>query len=71
MWERDLSPWYCPEGNAMAEGYCRRLSPRCHPEGGAVAEDSPVYSSLTVYLKDINIFKLCFNYVIYDAEKTA
>ena len=55
----------------MAEDYCRRLSPRCHPEGGAVAEDSPVYSSLTVYLKDINIFKLCFNYVIYDAEKTA
>ena len=49
------------------------LSPRCHPEGGAVAEDSPVYSSLTCYLENINIsrFKLCFNYVIYGAERTA
>ena len=74
MWKRDLSPWYCPEGSAMAEDFfCRRLSPRCHPEGGAMAEDSPVYSSLTFNLDDINIrrFKLCFNNVIYGAEKTA
>ena len=73
MRARDLCPWYCPEGSAMAEDYCRRLSPRCHPESCAVAEDSPVYSSLTFYLEDINIrrFKLCFNYVMYGAEKTA
>ena len=59
MWKRDLSPWYCPEGSAMAEDlFCRRLSPRCHPEGGAVAEDSPVYSSLTCYLENINISRL-------------
>ena len=51
MWKSDLSPWYCPEGSAMAEDFfCRRLSPRCHPEGGAVAEDSPVYSSLTFFI---------------------
>ena len=38
-----------------------------------MAEDSPIYSSLTFYLDDINIrrFKLCFNNVIYGAEKTA
>ena len=38
-----------------------------------MAEDSPVYSSLTFYLDDINIkrFKLCFNYDMYGAEKTA
>ena len=67
MWKRDLSPWYCPEGSAMAEDFfCRPLSPRCHPEGGAVAEDSPVYSSLTFFLFERHkYFKLCFNNVIY------
>ena len=75
MWKRDLSPWYCPEGSAMAEDFfCRRLSPRCHPEGGAVAEDSPVYSSLTFfYLKDISISNcvLIMSYTTYSVEKTA
>ena len=69
MWKRDLSPWYCPEGSAMAEDFfCRR----CHPEGGAVAEDSPVYSSLTFfYLKDISISNcvLIMSYTTYSAEK--
>ena len=67
MWKRDLSPWYCPVGSAMAEDFfCRRLSPRCHPEGGAVAEDSSVYSSLTFFLIERHkYFKLCFNNVIY------
>ena len=66
MWKRDLSPWYCPEGSAMAEDFfCRRLSPRCHPEGGAVAEDSPVYSSLTFLFERHKYFKLCFNNGIY------
>ena len=37
-----------------------------------MAEDTSVYSSLTFYLEDFNIrkFKLCFNYVMYGAEKT-
>ena len=59
----------------MAEDFfCRRLSPRCHPEGGAMAEDSPVYSSLTFfYLKDISISNcvLIMLYTTYSAEKTA